>query len=607
MAAETEYTSPNDLREGVGQQLFASPRSLVNCTVAGFIMFMLFHVRGLEAVLDRLVLLDNDDVMRLLQVRALLDGQDWFDTRQYRILPPEGLSMHWSRYLDLVLAGIVKISSIFVDRGTAERLMVAFWPPLLFAGYLSLVAVVARSFFGLRAACFSVLFAGASSPLLVTYFAPGRIDHHNVQVLLTVALLGAIAGSSAPVRRGMAGGLVVALSLAIGLETLPVIAAAGAVLAFRYLTRAEGADIQLASFGTSVPLAGMLLVAGQTPPSDWLVPTCDTLSAPWIGTLSVAGVAAVLLAAVPRLLGVSESVSARGVGLVLAGGATAAAALMLLGDCLAGPYGNLPEVARSVIGNHINEARSLLKTLSVTGSIMLMPLVPIALAVIGLVLVSWNRDERGGKTVLLVFILAGSAIGLLQVRSLVFPLAIIPVAAGLVVSRAAELSRPPPTRLALVVVVVLGLLPHTWLLLHRMVSVETSPDRMQDFACREMEAVEPLDGLEQGRVLSTLNLSSRILLFTGHDVLAGPYHRSADVFLNGYQPFVGTEDDMRQTVERFGADVVVVCRGETYGSPESFGTRLATGSAPAWLERVDLEADQLVVWRVRAPPGSAGS
>lgn len=33
---------------------------------------------------------DADDAMRLVQVRDLMAGQDWFDIRQYRVNPVEG-------------------------------------------------------------------------------------------------------------------------------------------------------------------------------------------------------------------------------------------------------------------------------------------------------------------------------------------------------------------------------------------------------------------------------------------------------------------------------------------------------------------------------------
>ena len=33
---------------------------------------------------------DTDDNLRMAQVRALLNGQDWYDLRQYKLNPPEG-------------------------------------------------------------------------------------------------------------------------------------------------------------------------------------------------------------------------------------------------------------------------------------------------------------------------------------------------------------------------------------------------------------------------------------------------------------------------------------------------------------------------------------
>ena len=60
---------------------------------------------------------DTDDNMRMMQVRALLHGQDWFDLRQYRLNPPFGANIHWSRLVDLPLPR----SSCLPDPSSAER------------------------------------------------------------------------------------------------------------------------------------------------------------------------------------------------------------------------------------------------------------------------------------------------------------------------------------------------------------------------------------------------------------------------------------------------------------------------------------------------------
>ena len=77
-----------------------------------------------------LALGDTDDNMRLMQVRALLAGQDWFDLRQYRLNPPGGLDIHWSRLVDLPIAGLILLLQPFVGTPWAERLACGVAPLL---------------------------------------------------------------------------------------------------------------------------------------------------------------------------------------------------------------------------------------------------------------------------------------------------------------------------------------------------------------------------------------------------------------------------------------------------------------------------------------------
>lgn len=77
---------------------------------------------------------DNDDIMRWMSVKAWLAGQSWFDMTQYRVEPPEGLSMHWSRYLDAALASFYSLLALALSPEAAERWTLVFgqiccfWP-----------------------------------------------------------------------------------------------------------------------------------------------------------------------------------------------------------------------------------------------------------------------------------------------------------------------------------------------------------------------------------------------------------------------------------------------------------------------------------------------
>ena len=63
---------------------------------------------------------DTDDNLRMAQVRALIAGQDWFDLRQYKLNPPFGADIHWSRLVDLPFAGLILLFRPLVGGAEAE-------------------------------------------------------------------------------------------------------------------------------------------------------------------------------------------------------------------------------------------------------------------------------------------------------------------------------------------------------------------------------------------------------------------------------------------------------------------------------------------------------
>ena len=62
----------------------------------------------------------TDDYMRLVEVRDLLAGQGWFDLTQYRLDPPAGVVMHWSRVVDVPIAFLIQILAPLAGRAGAE-------------------------------------------------------------------------------------------------------------------------------------------------------------------------------------------------------------------------------------------------------------------------------------------------------------------------------------------------------------------------------------------------------------------------------------------------------------------------------------------------------
>src|SRR5437660_9233532 len=153
---------------------------------------------------------DTDDNMRIMQVRALLHGQGWYDLRNYRMNPPFGANIHWSRLVDLPIAGLILALRPFLGGAGAERWAVAMAPMLPYLLLLYSVGLTARRLLGptayLLAFC-GLFFAQSNNGM----FAPERIDHHGWQLALLALSVASIADRS-KVRGGILLGVSSALS-----------------------------------------------------------------------------------------------------------------------------------------------------------------------------------------------------------------------------------------------------------------------------------------------------------------------------------------------------------------------------------------------------------
>ena len=87
---------------------------------------------GVTPVLDGL-LADPDSYMRLNRVLALHDGGSWFDSREWRINPPEGHVQHWTRPLDLILLAGAWLLEPWLGFGQALHLFGVLLSPLMLA------------------------------------------------------------------------------------------------------------------------------------------------------------------------------------------------------------------------------------------------------------------------------------------------------------------------------------------------------------------------------------------------------------------------------------------------------------------------------------------
>ena len=165
---------------------------------------------------------DPDDALRLVSVRELLGGAPWFDPTLPRVGAPDPLISHWSRLIDLPLAALIGVLRPLLGQDPGELLTRVFWPLALFAILQVLVVREALRRGGAWAAACAAVFA-ATSIAAMGQFRPGRIDHHNAQILCAVAGLLLLVRAIDEHRQGWRAGVLFGLGLAIGYEAIALV------------------------------------------------------------------------------------------------------------------------------------------------------------------------------------------------------------------------------------------------------------------------------------------------------------------------------------------------------------------------------------------------
>lgn len=546
---------------------------------------------------------DTDDNLRMMQVRAWLGGQDWYDLRQYRLNPPAGADVHWSRLVDLPIAALKLLFMPFLGGARAEQVAVAAAPMLPMLVAMAALAVTARRLVDRRAFLIALLLV-ASAGSARGMWAPLRIDHHGWQLAM-VAL--AVMALTDP-KRGRGGvilGLATAASLAIGLEMLLYLALAGVVTVLRWIW--DGSDARrLAAYGVSLAggcAFGFLAFASYANRA----PVCDALSPVWLSAMTMAGAIAVILAAVNPTAR-HWRLAAAMVGGALLAGAFALAWPHCLGRLEQAP----PELDRlwlsrvreaMPIYSHGFQTAAATLTLPIAGligyALMLwvhrrdperwIPWASVAVpAILALVLLFWQT--RAGPAAQLLAIPGATALVWAAIlwfwglKSLVLRLAGV-IAIFLVASGS-------------VTGYLNGLFPREVTAYRRTVNAANA-------TCPTLRALRPVARQPKGTVLTFVDLGPRLITVTHHDALAGPYHRNARQILDVMHAWRGTTETAHATVRRYRVAYVLICpnmsESTIYRSeaPEGFYGQLVRGRVPDWLQRIPLPADSPYrMWRV---------
>ena len=564
-----------------------------------------------------------DDFMRMVQVIDWLDGQDWSDLVQRRLNPPTGVALHWSRLADLPVAAVIWLTDPWVGRDRAVYLAVLLVPPL---------------FGGL----FIVLFLWATLPLVpdrsvrvpfmmigtlvypLFQFRPGRVDHHGLQLLLTVLAIGFLmrALESGRARSAVGLGIAGGTSLALGLETLPFLGAVTVILSLVWTVHGGQSATSLAVFGLAATGTVLTLIPVTLPQTEWTAIVCDRMS-PAHGALTAVVLAAGGCAFILERWQATPVAPAR----LAAVGGVGLTGLVLTAvtfpHCLGDPYATLPGEVRYWL-DAVSEAQSLLALFHDNPgfgvSIILLPLA-------ALVVLTAQGRQSADRTeprwiALLVLVLSSVILVAWQVRGVSYVglfavLALMPMAA--VFDERAD--RVETTnlkrllvRLGLRFCIPLSCIAAVFLPQLLWQRPASSPANAHASECAASvpavrSAVAALNnvaglGAETRTIAAPIDMGPPILFLTRHRVLAAPYHRNTQGFIDNRRIFAGTEDEALATVRARAVDAILFCRKfvsvTTYADQPAFlNEHLGAGRPPAWLVPVTGSED-IGLYQVRS-------
>jgi hypothetical protein len=586
------------------EQLGANPNILMPVLwLAAAVALALPSISG--GVFDAM---STDDAMRLVQVRDLISGQGWFDLFQHRLDPP-GVSMHWSRVVDVPLAASILLLRPLIGTHAAETVTLFLWPMLLLAAALMLVAAIAQQMSNdvANSRIPAVVLALLSAPALI-HFRPGAIDHHNAQIGLLLALVLLTSQIEQSVVKAALGGLVASLSLAIGIEMLPAIVAIGLAVFGLFIWRGASVSRQVGAFGTALAASSLLLASALLPLPSLALPVCDAFGGPILLLVAGGGISLMIMVGIDRQRSTLRLRLATGAASAIA---LVSAFLTLFAGCIASPYAQLDPLVTSLWVDKVVESMSLATMLQLAPQKVLgfygFPLMTMGFALAALI-----QSNPLGRFRWVVGTMTLAALIGLSVWEMRVAAAASMVAAPLFAASLGVLW-PTLARGRNLVVLALAASPASFAALglsaKPLIDLIFKPQMTiaeQDAStCRTISDVASMTQLPMGRVMAPIDLGPMILADTDHAVFAAPYHRNNDGNLAMFKLMLAPLPAAHQILSDRRVDYVVTCSAAPEQdfvnlAPDGLAARLARGETPDFLE--PLESDprhKISVWRVR--------
>jgi hypothetical protein len=548
-------------------------------------------------------LLDTDDAMRLVQMRAWLAGQGWYDLHEARVQPPLGYDSHWSRLIDAGLAGLLLLFNLVADPQSAERLMRAWWPLLWLLPTMAGMTAIAWRVAGREAAMVALLLALAAVPAY-QQFTPGRIDHHNVQISFTLMVVAATVWSDRAPWTALVAGLLSGLALAVGLECAPYLVVCGAALALRMIFD-RGAAPALRDYGLALAGSTVLAFVIDVAPGRWANSQCDALAVNSLAAVLCAGLMLALAGHIRH-----EQALTRALSVAAAGSLALAVFLLFEPRCIGGPFAMVEPAIWPIWHGHVRELQPLLEVFQVNpptaAGIAAFPAVAL-LAALALAVEPNLRRDFGFIAAAVVFAVAAATM-VAAIRGYSYAIWLgmpLVAAAALRLFVALRLRMLAARAAAAVLLTPMALSGGAIVVAHA-----TGFNDSDSFArpairhCFQTASYAALARLPAGIVVADISLGPFLLALTPHSVMAAPYHRLGSGIVIAHGALASPPEQAHTMLQDAKARYVMVCGprppdglAEPARSRSLWG-RLQSGTVPDWLDPVPGTAP-FSVYRVR--------
>lgn len=547
---------------------------------------------------------DSDDLMRLMQIRDFFAGQGWFDMMQYRLGLEGGTAMHWSRIPDMPLIALTWFFDLFMPFEQAEKWAYSVWPPVLSIGLILAMWHVLKHTAGYYTKVFGLIFLGV---LFVRFyrFAPGAIDHHNIQLVLLAVAIAFALDPKQRLRSYILAGIACAMSIATGMEVYVFVGVVCGFFAVSWLC--EGASSKTGTIGFGLSLgASLIIIYGLTfAPSAYTEIQCDAYSFIYLLAGSLGGFGLAALAATLS----SKSIIWRMLGLAILGVACAVLIVTVAPQCLSNPLSDLPPIVKTLWLDEIREAQS---TVSMWGHSRAEVAFILPVQIVALCVTAWllkQGDNRRIFGLFFVLLLASVTMTIYQGRFYVFGMlfSVVPLArwVGLLFAK----KKTPGTENSLAYIGALALsLPYFWAVPFLVTEMRDKDDGEETFKrCYSESVYEALNDLPKGIVLAGSNAGPDIIDRTQHHAFNGNYHRNVEGIKGSIDIFLAPPDKAGNLLKKYKIDYLHFCRTTRETSvmveaaPDGLFGDLSQGVVPNYLVPIgsDLEDGAVTIYRVK--------